>query len=92
MSSLLRPPQRPPKPPVERSSGMGAFLSGSGLAVTLTLAVVVGLQLGAIPWRFRREMWQLQGAAAGGIVGYLVGWSVARGGRRESEEGGEPRP
>jgi len=67
-------------------------VSGSGLAVILTLAVVVGLQLGAIPWRFRREMWQLQGAVAGGFIGYLVGWSVGRGGRREQEPGGEPPP
>jgi hypothetical protein len=90
MASQLRPPPRPPKQPVERSGGIGAFLGGSGLAVVLTLAVVVGLQLGALPWRFRRELWQLQGALAGGLVGYLVGWSVAKSGRRQGEPDEEP--
>ena len=90
MASLLPPPNRPPKP-AQNSRGSWAIVSGSGLAVTLALAVVVGLQLGALPWRFRKEIWQLQGAVAGGLVGYLVGWSVARSSRRETEQSGEPR-
>jgi len=89
MPSLVPPPQRPPKPSKGRGRGLVAFVGGSGLAVSHVLAVVIGLQLGAIPWRFRKQMWQLQGALAGGLVVYLVGWSVAKGGRREDD--GEPR-
>lgn len=79
------PPQRqPPKPSLERGGGIGSFVSGGGHVVTLALALVIGLQLGAIPWRFRREVWQLQGALAGGLVGYLVGRAMGRGQRDES--------
>ncbi|EAQ74076.1 MULTISPECIES: hypothetical protein [unclassified Synechococcus] len=65
--------------------GMG----GGGLVVGLTLAVLIGLQLGAMPWRFRRQMFQLQGALAGGLVGFVVGWGVGR--SRRPPGGGEPR-
>jgi hypothetical protein len=42
-------------------------------AVTLVLALVVGMQLGSIPWRFRRQIWQLQGFLLGALAGYVVG-------------------
>jgi hypothetical protein len=42
-------------------------------AIGLALAVVIGIQLGGIPWRYRKQLWQLQGAAIGAVVGYLVG-------------------
>lgn len=71
MSARLQ--RRDPMPPPRRG--------GIGLraAVVIGLALVVGIQLGAIPWRFRREIWQLQGAAVGLVVGYLLG--RANGGR-----------
>ena len=47
--------------------------AGSVAAVGLALAVVIGIQLGGIPWRYRQQLWQLQGAAIGAVVGYLVG-------------------
>lgn len=84
MSNQLPPQKRPPKPSLERGGGTGVFVNGSGHVVALALAVVIGLQLGAIPWRFRREMWQLQGALAGGLVGYLVGRTMGRGQRDEN--------
>ncbi|WP_255093271.1 hypothetical protein [Synechococcus sp. J7-Johnson] len=74
-------PGKPPSP--KRSGGevLGLF-GGGGLVLGLSVALVVGLQLGAMPWRFRRQMLQLQGALAGGLVGFVVGWSVGRS-RRE---------
>ncbi len=51
------------------------FNGGAALtaAVAIGLAVIIGIQLGGIPWRFRRQMWQLQGAALGALVGFVVG-------------------
>lgn len=43
------------------------------LALTATAAVVVGIQLGTIPWRYRRQMWQLQGALVGAVAGFIAG-------------------
>ena len=42
-------------------------------AVALALALVVGIQLGSVPWRYRKQLWQLQGAAIGAVLGFLVG-------------------
>ena len=42
-------------------------------AIGLALAVVIGIQLGGIPWRYRKQLWHLQGAVIGAVVGYLVG-------------------
>jgi hypothetical protein len=61
-------PTNPPKPELSRGKG--------GLIAVLLVAVVVGIQLGGVPWRYRKQLWQLQGAVAGAVVGYLVGrWS-----------------
>ncbi len=40
---------------------------------SLLVALVVGVQLGSLPWRYRRELWQLQGFAMGALLGYVVG-------------------
>jgi hypothetical protein len=42
-------------------------------AIGLALALVIGIQLGGIPWRYCKQPWQLQGAAIGTVVGYPVG-------------------
>ena len=52
----------------------GRFFNGGAVltaAVAISLAVVIGIQLGGIPWRFRRQMWQLQGALMGAALGLL---------------------
>jgi hypothetical protein len=46
--------------------------------LVLVVTLVVGLQLGALPWRFRKQIWQLQGALAGGAVGLVIGVSISR--------------
>lgn len=56
-------PQRSPAGGLSSSLGAGA----------LVIAVVVGIQLGSIPWRYRRQIWQLQGFLLGGLVGCVVG-------------------
>lgn len=46
---------------------------GSVAAVALAVVLVIGIQLGGVPWRYRKQLWQLQGACIGALVGYLVG-------------------
>ena len=47
---------------------------GRSLSVlTLAGALVVGIQVGAIPWRYRKQLWQLQGALVGVVVGFVAG-------------------
>jgi hypothetical protein len=50
---------------------------GIGLGTTMVLGItlVMGIQLGALPMRFRRELWQLQGVVVGLAVGYVLGAS-----------------
>jgi hypothetical protein len=50
------------------------MLAGVGMA----LALLIGIQLGALPWRYRRELWQAQGAALGMVVGLAIGRFSAR--------------
>lgn len=76
MSLPVRPDASTDRPMTRESSSLGWPLGG-GLALTLTL--LVGLQLGAIPWNFHRQMWQLQGALAGGVAGLVVGYVAGRG-------------
>ncbi len=63
-----------------KTSGRGGLglVGGGGLALTITLALLVGLQLGRLPLRMRRDFLRLQGAMAGGLVGVLVGYGVGR--------------
>lgn len=44
-----------------------------GIGLAVGLALIVGLQFGALPWRFRREIWQVQGALLGLAVGVVIG-------------------
>lgn len=61
-------------PLVPRKSSGRLRKGGSRLALlSLLAAVVIGIQLGAIPWRYRKQLWQLQGALVGAVIGYLVG-------------------
>ncbi|MEI8249933.1 MAG: hypothetical protein WCF98_02045 [Synechococcus sp. ELA057] len=39
----------------------------------VVFALLIGIQLGAIPWRYRREIWQLQGLLVGAGLGFVVG-------------------
>ncbi|SBO44347.1 hypothetical protein [Cyanobium sp. NIES-981] len=55
--------RRPGRLALGRTVGAGA----------LALALVVGIQLGRVPWRYRRQILQLQGFLLGAVVGYVVG-------------------
>lgn len=46
------------------------------------LVLVIGIQLGRLPFRYRQSLWQLQGAVIGGAVGFALGQLSARIGRR----------
>ena len=50
---------------------------GPGItAAVVVVALLVGVLLGGVPWRYRKQLWQLQGAAAGLAAGFLLGrWS-----------------
>jgi hypothetical protein len=51
----------------------GRRFGGAFLALGLVLALGAGTLLGAIPWRYRKQIWQLQGALAGAVVGFVLG-------------------
>ena len=55
---------------------------GWGTALALVLVLVIGIQLGRLPFRYRHSLWQLQGAALGGAIGFVLGQVSARVGRR----------
>jgi hypothetical protein len=67
-------PRRSPADGLSSSLGAGA----------LVIAVVLGIQLGSIPWRYRRQIWQL--------VGYVVGRLRAADPGEQNQRGeGQPR-
>lgn len=81
---MTPPPQltrkQPPEGRVKPTSRGGLGLLGGGaLTLAISLALLVGLQLGGLPWRMRREFLRLQGALVGGLVGVLVGYAAGRG-------------
>ncbi|WP_398325342.1 hypothetical protein [Vulcanococcus sp.] len=61
--------------PLQPTPGPGRLRSSGRSVVWLSVAValVLGLQLGGLPWRYRKQLWQLQGFLLGGAVGYLIG-------------------
>jgi hypothetical protein len=75
-------PTAPPRPPtpgrrnhrITRLFPRIPMLAGVGMA----LALMIGIQIGALPWRYRRELWQAQGAAFGLVVGLTIGRLSAR--------------
>ena len=65
------------------------FNSGGALtaAAVITLALIIGFQLGGAPWRFRRQVWQLQGALMGTVLGFIVGrFSANLPNKRDNDE------
>lgn len=71
--------------PAVRPAGRGlALAKGVGVGALL-IALVVGIQLGRIPWRYRRQILLAQGFLVGSLVGYVVGRVSASG--RSGPEG-----
>ena len=53
---------------------------------------VVSFQPGSTPWRYRRQISQLQGFLLGGLVGYVVGRLRAAAPGEQNQRGeGQPR-
>jgi len=46
---------------------------GGGALLGVGLALWVGLQLGAVPYRYRHQFWQVQGLAVGLVLGWCAG-------------------
>ena len=72
------PPMRrqspsPPPSEVDRHGGPLGWIEGGGLVVLLVVALFIGLQLGGVSWRYRKQLWQLQGGVVGALVGYGMG-------------------
>jgi hypothetical protein len=61
--------------PLEPAASAGRLLRARrGVAwLAVAAALVVGLQLGGLPWRYRKQLWQLQGVLVGAALGYLIG-------------------
>jgi hypothetical protein len=66
-------PPSPPLPEPSASPKLWHARFSLGMAAGLGLALLLGIQLGALPWRFRRELWQAQGALLGLGVGIAIG-------------------
>ena len=66
-------PRSSPLPEPSASPKLGHARFSLGMAAGLGLALLLGIQLGALPWRFRRELWQAQGALLGLGVGIGIG-------------------
>ena len=62
-----------PLDPKPKGRGVLKALGSGTAAVSLVLALVIGMQLGGVPWRYRKQLWQLQGALVGAVVGYVLG-------------------
>jgi hypothetical protein len=75
--------KRSDQPSDKLSAKTGGQLGRRFGLVALVLALVVGMQLGSIPWRFRREIWRLQGFLLGGLAGYVLGRLNDTGGRKD---------
>lgn len=43
------------------------------LGVVVALALMIGIQLGSLPWRYRRQIWQAQGVVVGLALGVVIG-------------------
>ena len=66
-----------------KSPGVSRWRSlGWGTALALLVVLLIGIQLGRLPFRYRHSLWQLQGAALGGVIGFALGQVSARIGRR----------
>lgn len=64
-----------PQDPITPRS-RGGLLQASGRSVALLAlgaALVFGIQLGGLPWRYRKQIWQLQGALVGLVAGFMAG-------------------
>ncbi len=77
--------QSPAPVPAKRDSPGGrlGWMEGGGLTVLLVVALLIGLQLGGVPWRYRKQLWQLQGGVVGALVGYGMGRWMKRSGDRK---------
>jgi hypothetical protein len=75
-NSTASPPSHAPgrNQPKSRLLPRIPMLAGVGIA----MALLIGIQLGALPWRYRRVMWQFQGAVFGLVVGLAIGRLSAR--------------
>jgi len=77
LQELMREVDAAVAPPRQRSARRGGLLPSGrrpmDVVLGIGLALLVGIQLGALPWRFRRELWQAQGALIGFAAGVLVG-------------------
>ena len=52
----------------------GGWIRSGALPIpALILAVILGIQLGGLSWRYRRQIWLLQGFAVGAAAGFLTG-------------------
>lgn len=78
---MTDPIPRVDPPPVQAARPLPLRLpGGKAVGLAVVIAIIVGVQLGAMPYRYRKQIWQLQGAVAGFVAGYLLG-RLSRAGR-----------
>ena len=70
---MRRQSPSPPSSEGDHPGGPLGLIEGGGLVVLLMVALFIGLQLGGVSWRYRKQLWQLQGGVVGALVGYGMG-------------------
>ncbi len=81
MNHPVRPDPASERPPAAVPSSL-SWSIGAGTVLVLAATLAVGLHLGSMPWRFRMQLWQLQGALTGGVAGMVVGYALGRSHRK----------
>jgi len=66
-------PSGPPAAPPRSARVTNKISNRLTLGVAVALALMIGVQLGGLPWRFRREIWQIQGVVVGLALGVVIG-------------------
>jgi len=70
---MRRQSPSPPPSQGDHHGGPLGWIEGGGLVVLLVVVLLIGLQLGGVSWRYRKQLWQLQGGVVGALVGYGMG-------------------
>lgn len=84
LDDLMREVEPSPPVPPERAKERQATPAsrwprpGVAVCVGMALTLLLGIQLGALPWRYRRELWQARGLAIGMVIGFAAGRLTAR--------------
>ena len=56
-----------------KKRGWLTVMDSAKIIIVFVVALLIGMQLGGVPWRYRKQIWQLQGALVGVVAGLAIG-------------------